>query len=334
MDGPVLHIIIFSVLAGACGLAAGYFAGAFVGKRRLDKFADAAQQRLHDVGAERDVFAERCNGMSDNIESLQSTVANYRSKLKIALGNEKAMIRKTTTLAETVQVLHQERETTKSKVNSLQGMLVAIHQRSLALQGEFEKAGAFYKEQLAKSFRIRKALEQDLVAARAEQAAFQKTLDSSVKEHGSAKEMIVSAQLRLGQIEVLERTVAKLEAENAELAENAKQLRADSDALQRELAEMNELRIHNQQLVMAVEALESSRKEYEEEAEQYRDKADQSEQLSDTLRMKLADLESGFAAMEQEQNQVIRHVRDVTAAARPAANEEISGYAEMTQLVG
>ena len=121
--------------------------------------------------------------------------------------------------------------------------------------------------------------------------------------------MIVAAQLRLGQLQVLERNVSKLEAENEELNREAVQVKRDFEARERDLSELEELKIHNDQLLRGVEALEGSRKEHETDAERYRQQADQSEKRSDTLRLKLADLEENFVAIEKQQGQVLRDAR-------------------------
>jgi phage shock protein A len=73
---------------------------------------------------------------------------------------------------------------------------------------------------------------------------------------------------------------------------------------------LEELRLHNQQLVRCVEALEGSRQEYEADAERYRDLADQSEKASDTLRLKLEDLEKDFADIEKQQHDALEDARD------------------------
>jgi phage shock protein A len=124
--------------------------------------------------------------------------------------------------------------------------------------------------------------------------------------------MIVAAQLRLGQLQVLERNMSKLEAENEDLSREVVQLRRESEARERDLSELEELRIHNEQLVRGVEALEGSRKQYETDAERYRQQADQSEKQSDTLRLKLADLEENFVAIEKQQDQVLKDAREAS----------------------
>ena len=81
------------------------------------------------------------------------------------------------------------------------------------------------------------------------------------------------------------------------------------------------VQINNQQLVRCVESLERRRADSAEQAEQYRDQVDQSEQMSETLRMKLNDLEKSFAAMEEQQQEAIEHVRSAVATAAPASNQ-------------
>ena len=101
-------------------------------------------------------------------------------------------------------------------------------------------------------------MEKELEGAREEQEAFTKRVEASVLEHGSPEEMITAAQLRLGQLDVLERNVNKLETENSRLREEAKRMKLDYESLQSDLSELDELRINNQQLVRCVESLENS----------------------------------------------------------------------------
>ena len=179
-------------------------------------------------------------------------------------------------LASNVLTLRTERENTKIKVSSIQNALVSVKQQTAAPQTEFEKSRKFYKRELMKSLQQRKQLEEEVGQARAEQEAFAKTVESSVLEHGSAENMVAAAQLRLGQLQVLERNVNKLEAENTQLRKDALELKREYEARDRELAELDELRLHNKQLVRCVEALEDSRQEHETDAERFRQQADQS----------------------------------------------------------
>ena len=135
------------------------------------------------------------------------------------------------------------------------------------LQTEFDKSAELYKRELVKSFEKRKVLEEKVENGRLDQESFTNLLESSISEHGSADKIIVAAQLRLGQLDVLERNVNKLEAENAQLSEDAVRTKQEYEALERHVAELDELRIHNEQLVRYLESLESSRKQHKDDAE-------------------------------------------------------------------
>ena len=121
--------------------------------------------------------------------------------------------------------------------------------------------------------------------------------------------MVAEANIRLGQLEVLERNVNKLEAENADLNSDILRLKQEVEARDRNLVELEELRVNNRQLVRCVEGLEGSRKAHESDAKRYRVKADQSEKVSDTLRFRLDDLQKNFAEIEEQQGKALTNAR-------------------------
>lgn len=324
LDESILTIVLFAATAAICGAVVGYLFAALAGRRQLKELASRSQRLINELTQQRDRAAERYTKARETLQVLKTEFARGRSEVEAA--NAKAAL-----LARNVQLLRAERESTKAKVSTLQNSLTSVQKRTNALQSEFEKAGAFYKRELRKSFEKRKDLENDIVEARADQVAFAKRIEESSLEHGSQEEMVIAAQLRLGQIDVLERNIAKLEAENGVLVDAKKKIQQDFDDLQQELEEMEQLKINNQQLVRCVESLEKRRAHHEEEAEQYRDQADQSEQLSETLRLKLNDLENSFAAMEEQQQEAINHVRSAAASAAPASNQ--AGGGKVIKLV-
>ena len=55
--------------------------------------------------------------------------------------------------------------------------------------------------------------------------------------------------------------------------------------------------------------MEHSRKQYEDDANRYRENAGAAEQQSETLRIKLEDLEQNFADIEKQQRKAIKDVR-------------------------
>ena len=307
MGVSILQIVGIVLAAGVAGAAAGFLAATVIANRRMQVLVSSSATVEADLTTERDHLAKRLARSQSKVDKLQAAVTRNRSKLGTAVKKAKQLTRG-------VVALRAEREDTKIKISTLQSTLVSVKQQTQALQQEFDKVGDFYKRELAKSLQKRKALEKELVDARAEEEAFAKMVETSVLEHGSPEEMITAAQLRLGQIKVLERNVEKLEAENGQLRADAARMTQEYGELQKNLAELDELRINNQQLVRCVESLESSRKQQEQAAEEHRIRAEESEELSDTLRLKLDDLEKSFADIEQQQHEAIKHVREATTS--------------------
>lgn len=302
MGSSIFEISMYALGSGILGALCGWLVQAIISKRRVEQLSNVAAAKLDGVTSERDQFANKYSRSRVRIETLDAAIAKRTTEFE-------AVLEKSKLLAKNVLMLRTERENTKTKLGSMQTALRSLRQQTTALQSEFEKAQEFYKRELLKSLERRKRLEKEVEAARSEQESFAKLVESSTLEHGSTQNMIVAAQLRLGQLQVLERNVNKLEAENAHLNRDLVRLKQDFAARERELAELEELRIHNKQLVQCVEALEGSRREQESYAERYRQQADESEKLSDTLRLKLDDLEKNFADIEKQQDQALQDAR-------------------------
>jgi len=301
--------IVLLLATGVIAVVAGFLAGTAFAKRQFGQLTAEVESRSTALTRERDYFSNRLSKAKTTIESLRADVVAKINKLD-------SVRRKSKVLTKNVLALRDEREKTKIKITTLQKTLVSVKQRTVALQREFEKVGDFYKGELAKSFDKRKKLKKELEKAQSEQESFAKLVESSVLEHGSPQEMITAAHLRLEQLKVLERNVEKLEKENQQLRDDAINLKRDYGALQKDLKELDELKIYNKQLIECVESLENSRQKHEQDAEKYRDQAAQSEQLSDTLRLKLEDLEKNFADIEDQQDKALEHAREATVQDR------------------
>jgi chromosome segregation ATPase len=303
MGGGVLHTAFYAIGSGVLGALLGWSVQFVRGKRHIRQLSVAFQQKFDTIVAQRNEFAGKYAGSQSRLEQLEGDCAGYSAELESA-------VKKSRELARNVRLLRNEREHTKSKLGSLQVTLASMKQQTSNLQTEFHKTREFYKRELHKAFQKRKELEEEIIAARADQESFAKAVESSSLEHGSTENMVIAAQLRLGHLDVLERTVNKLEAENEQLREDARLARREFAAREKDLVELEQLRLNNRQLVQCVEALEDSRKEHEADAERYRQQADQSEKLSDTLRLKLDDLEKNFAEIEKQQLEAIDDVRE------------------------
>jgi predicted flap endonuclease-1-like 5' DNA nuclease len=85
---------------------------------------------------------------------------------------------------------------------------------------------------------------------------------------------------------------------------------------------MDALKAQNTELAQCLQSVESSRKQYEIAARRYRSQYDQSEQESDTLRLKLGDIEKNFAEMQRDHDNARGAVKKHAAAA-PASGKPV-----------
>jgi len=126
--------------------------------------------------------------------------------------------------------------------------------------------------------------------------------------------MLASARKRLENLDALEQKAIELEAENAQLNHDATLAKQEIETLQRDVAEMDELKVQNRELAQCLTSMENSRKQYENDAKRYKEHAGQYEQKSETLRVKLDEVEKNFADIEKQQRQALKDVRKTTVA--------------------
>jgi predicted flap endonuclease-1-like 5' DNA nuclease len=117
--------------------------------------------------------------------------------------------------------------------------------------------------------------------------------------------MHAATQARLDNIDALEQKVIELEAENAQLRHDASDAAQEIASLRRDIDELDELKVQNRELAHCLQSMEESRRQYEKDAARYRQKADQSDQRSETLRMKLDDVEGSFAEMAKQHDKAL-----------------------------
>ena len=196
--------------------------------------------------------------------------AEFAAEIESAREREKRM-------SQDIFTLRNEREDFKAKVAEISKALVAVRQQTSELQAEFMKSREFYKGELTKAFERRKDIEEKLERARAEQESFSTLLESSQSEHESVNKMLASAQKRLGQMDILEQDVIRLEAENAQLNHDATLAKQEIETLRRDITEMDELRVQNKELAEVLKSMENSRKQYESDARRYKETAESAE---------------------------------------------------------
>ena len=314
MDGITPQIVTYLLGTAFIGAVLGWLLRGVQFGRYIEKLTDEWQLKLDNFIRQRDRLTAETTTLRSTIEAQQAAVnrhetaaTNARTDLESAHEREKRM-------SKDLFTLRAEREETKSKMVSFQSALALVKQQSADLQAEFIKSGEFYKSELAKSFEIRKALATKVEDGKLEHVSFANLLQSSRSEHESVNKMLASARKRLDNLDALEQKAIELEAENAQLNHDATLVRQEIEALQRDVAELDELKVQNKELAQCLTSIENSRKQYESDAKRYKNHADQSEQKSETLRFKLDEVEKNFVDIEKQQRQALKDVRKASVA--------------------
>jgi len=319
MDNSIIEIALYVLGGCILGAVSGWLVHAKTTNRRFIAAESLNQEKVHNVTDQRNRFANEGLKARETIQNLQNDVAQRNTELakcaseitkrdtKLASAFEKSKL-----MANNVLTLRTERENTKIQVQTVLGALKSLKGQTAALQSEFEKAREFYKRELQKSFEKRKLLEKDVKVSQTELNAIRKPADSDPAEPNHTDTAVAEAKLRVVQVEMLEQKVTKIEAEKTDLNNDISRLKQKLKSRDRDLVELAELRINNKQLVRCVEGLEGSRKAHESDAERYREKADQSEKVSDTLRFRLDDMQKHFAEIEAQQDQALTSARNAS----------------------
>ena len=330
MEAIFSEIGVYVLAAAVVGAAIGWLLCSTLSRSSISRLNDDWQAQLDDVVRQKDRRTAEATTLRTSIEAQEAVihqrdmaVTKIRTELNSALEKEKLM-------AKNIFTLRAEREDFKTKVVTFQNALASLRRQSADLQTEFLKSGDFYKAQLAKSFEKRKEFQDKLENSRAEHQSFTNLLQSSRSEHESVNKMLAAAKKRLENLDLLEQNVIELEAENAQLKHDSAKTRQENEALKRDGFEQEELKIQNKELAQVLKSMENSRKQYEDDANRYREHAGKSEQKSETLRIRLDEVEQNFLEMEQQQDEALKNARQ--SSATDAANDASSNEEECDDL--
>lgn len=319
MDVVLSEIGLYLLAALAVGIALGWISRNAACSSRINRQNDNWQAQLDAAVRQRDRLRDESTTLRTTIEA-QEAVVHQRDMSIAKVGTEiHSALEREKLLTRNVLTLRAEREDFKTKTAAFQTRLAALQRRDTELQSEFMKSRDFYVGELTKAFEKRKALEDKLDDSKQEYQSFSNLLQSSRSEHDSVNRMLTAAKQRLENLDSLEQSIIELEAENAQLKHDAAIARQENDALQRDVFEQDELRIQNKELAQVLKSMDNSRKQYENDANRYRKHADKTEQKSETLRVRLDEVEKNFQAMEQQQIAALDTARK--SAATDAAND-------------
>lgn len=329
MGGMTFQIVAYALLAGAAGVAGGWLMKGMLCARRVLQLADDWQSEL-------DGMTRQCDRQAAEAEALRSQLAQKEAMLRkhnVVGAQAKTELdsarEREKQLSRDMFTLRGERDESREKADTLRNALRSLRERAADLETEFAKARTLYTGELQKSFEKRQELEAGLDNARLEHESFANLLQSSRAEHESANKLLASARARLENLDELEQSVIRLEADNAQLNHDAKRAQQEIDALKRDVAEQDELKLQNQELAQCLESIENSRRQYENDAGRYRARADEAEKKSETLRERLDDAEKNLADAENQHRIALKEAKK---AAAPQTNGKTPPQQEIDNL--
>lgn len=336
MTGSIMDIAIFVAAGLIAGCGAGWLIRGRVMSRRFSVIEDDWQTRLDDALRHRDHYAAETHSLRSRLEEQESVLQQHKTACTHSRTELQSAEEREKRLARDIFTLRNEREEFKSKLTTIQAALIKVRQQAADIQTEFLKSRDFYTAELRKSFEKRQHLEARLEDAREEHESFATLLQSSRSEHDSVNKMLASAQARLTELDKLEGSVIRLEAENAQLSHDGRLAQQEIDVLRRDVAELEELKVQNRELAHCLESMESSRRQYESDARRYKETADEQEKRSETLRVRLDEVEKNFAEIERQQRDALVEARE--AALAEASNDDDTGHMQelddLQEIVG
>ncbi len=313
----------FSLVLGAGAVAAllAWLIRGTIARRQTGQLVDEWQTRVDELARKRDGLVSEANKYRATIETQQAEIQKHAQALKRSNTSLNSALEKINSLSKDLFTLRSEREDSKQKLVTFQSALNSVRLQSQELQHEFMKSREFYKGELRKAFEKRQALEVSLDNAKAEQESLSNLLTGSRSEQESVNRMLDSAKYRLAEIDKLEEEVIRLEADNAQLNHDAALAKQEIESLKRDLIELDELKVQNAEMSEVMKSMEASRKQYEDDARRYQGVASESEKQSETLRLRLDEVEKNFLELEAQQQSAIKQAREEALAANdPSAN--------------
>ena len=303
------EMAVYALAAVAVGIGIGWLLQSSLARRRIDKTADHWQSKLDEVALQRDRQIAENGKLRTRVEEQEAAVHRHETAVKKAKAEIDSAAEREKRMSHDIFTLRGEREDFKNKVTMFQNALVSVKQQTVELQNEFINSREFYKGELQKSFEKRKDLETRLDDAKHEHESFNNLLKSTKSEQESVNRMLESARSRLADLDNLEHKAVSLESENAQLIHDARLAQQEIEVLKRDVAELDELKVQNKELAHCLQSMEESRRQYESDAQRYKEFADKTEKKSETLRVRLDEVEKNFLDIEKQQSKALKEAR-------------------------
>jgi len=330
-----LQLGLYLSAAAILGVIIGWLIRGRQSSRSLDQMGDQWQNRFDLANRQKDQLSAENTSLKASLEAQHAVVQKHTQAAAKTRTEIESQRQKASTLSKNLFVVGEERDELKEKLSRSLSLVNAAKQRITEQQAEFAKASDFYKGQLESASEQRTALERKIEDAKSENKSLRNLLMSAKAEHESVSNLLASSQSRLENLDAMEQKVISLEAENAELRHAATLEKREAEALRRDVAEMDALKVQNRELAHCLESMESSRKQYETDAHRYRSQYEESEKESETLRFKLGDIEKNWVNLQHKDNEARNANPLLDAAPPPFGLDAPQGEPDdLTEIVG
>ena len=332
LDLQTISLLVGAALVG--GIIAWLFR-ALSGKRRIGQLGEDWQARYDKAIRQIEHLQTQNRALETTVETERTTGLNFKHAATQGQTELESLREKANALSKNIFTLGAERDDLGGKLSNSQQLLHTTKTQIKELATEFTKSKEFYTSQLMSAVEQRQLLEGKIGDARLEHESLTNLLTSARSEHESINKLLISAQVRLEGLQKLENKVVALEADNAQIRHEATLAVREAESLQHDVAELKELKAQNQELAHCLQSMENSRKQYETDAKRYRDQYEHAEKQSDTLRMKLGDIEQNFVEMQQAKEDSHRAGDETNGSTPPFGLGEPDGEPDdLTEIVG
>ena len=331
----VLQIGLFIAIGMTFGGLITWYVRGKRSKDELERMSDDYQTRLDNEIRGKNRLTRENDSLRAVLDSERAQLAKFKHAAVARSTELQSLQEKVNVLSKDLFTLGAEKDELGGKLLNIQKSLVAARQRVKELETEFGKSREFYKGQLMSAFEQRKSLERKVDDAKREHESLSNLLDSAKAEHASVNNLLATAQSRLEGLDALEQQLIALEADNAQLKHDVDIATRQAESAKRDSAELSVLRRQNSELTQCLDSIENSRRQYEEDARRYRSQYDQSEHESETLRMKLGDIQKRLADMQEENANARKAVSMQRTTPPPFGLDAPEGEVDdLTEIVG
>lgn len=276
--------------------------------------------------------------LNKNNKTLKAALDHERGQLETLKGDVAARTAESRSLQEDLHAASEqlgavtrERDNLAQRIANVQGAVATANQRTRDLEAEFAKSREFYKGQLMTAAEQRQSKDKTLNAVLEEKQALLAQTESARTEIVALQSQLATTKTRLDSQDALEQKVIALEADNAELKHELMTTRQSLEEAQGEVLQLTELQAQNERSP----ADESKAGIEPIAADPVSEPTPDSEDVSETLRVRLSDFQKRLAEMQQDHLETGVTGHGAEARLPPFGIEKPAGQTDdLTKIVG